>query len=48
MSISQERRDEAERQAFLEPLQAYLPEQLVYVDEADMDDTEAYAYGWCE
>jgi len=29
-------------------LQQYLPEQLVYVDEAGVDDTEDYAYGWCE
>jgi transposase len=29
-------------------LQSYLPEQLVYVDEAGVDDTEDYAYGWCE
>jgi transposase len=28
-------------------LQAYLAEQLVYVDEAGVDDTEDYAYGWC-
>ena len=29
-------------------MQAYLPEQIVYVDEAGVDDTEDYAYGWCE
>jgi transposase len=28
-------------------LQAYGAEQLVYVDEAGVDDTEDYAYGWC-
>ena len=32
----------------MKQLQAYLPEQLVYVDEAGVDDTEDYAYGWCE
>lgn len=28
-------------------MQAYTPEQLVYLDEAGVDDTEDYAYGWC-
>ena len=32
----------------MKQLQAYLPEQLIYVDEAGVDDTEDYAYGWCE
>jgi hypothetical protein len=47
-SYGYQERDEAQRQAFLEQLQTYLPEQLVYVDEAGVDDTEDYAYGWCE
>lgn len=28
-------------------MQAYSAEQLVYVDEAGVDNTEDYAYGWC-
>jgi transposase len=28
-------------------LRAYPPEQIVYVDEAGVDNTEDYAYGWC-
>ncbi len=47
-SYGYQERDDAQRQAFLEQLQGYLPGQLVYVDEAGMDDTEDYAYGWCE
>lgn len=39
--------DEAQRQAFLAQLQAYSAEQLVDVDEAGVDDTDDYAYGWC-
>ncbi|MBD2519507.1 transposase [Nostoc sp. FACHB-973] len=41
-------RDEAQRQAFLEQLQAYKKEEVVYVDEAGTDNTEDYAYGWCD
>ncbi len=40
-------RDEAQRQAFLEQLQAYSAAQVVYVDEAGADNTEDYPYGWC-
>jgi transposase len=29
-------------------LQAYTPEQIVYIDEAGVENTEDYAYGWCE
>ncbi|MEH2118429.1 hypothetical protein [Nostoc sp.] len=29
------------------PLQAYKKEEVVYVDEAGTDNTEDYAYGWC-
>ncbi len=36
-----------QRQAFLEQLQAYTLEQVVYVDEAGADNTEDYAHGWC-
>ena len=38
-------RDEAARAAFLEAFQAYAPADVVYVDEAGLEDTEAYAYG---
>lgn len=41
-------RDEAQRQAFCQQLASYAPEQLVYVDETGVDDTEDYGYGWCE
>lgn len=41
-------RDEAARAAFLEAFQGYAPADVVYVDEAGLDDTEAYAYGWCD
>ncbi|MEM9153220.1 MAG: IS630 family transposase [Cyanobacteria bacterium P01_F01_bin.3] len=40
-------RDEQQRQAFLKTLQNYTASQLVYVDEAGVDDTEDYPYGWC-
>jgi len=40
-------RDEVQQQAFLAHLQTYAPKQLVYIDEAGVDDTEDYAYGWC-
>lgn len=28
-------------------MQAYGSEQVVYIDEAGVEDTEDYAYGWC-
>lgn len=40
-------RHEVQRQTFLEQLRSYPPEQIVYVDEAGVDNTEDYAYGWC-
>jgi len=39
-------RDEDQRKAFVKQLQQYLPEEIVYIDEAGVDDTEDYAYGW--
>lgn len=39
-------RDEAKRQTFLEQLVNVAPAQLVYVDEAGMDNRDEYAYGW--
>lgn len=36
-----------QRQTFLEQLRSYAPEQIVYIDEAGVDNTEDYAYGWC-
>lgn len=41
-------RDDAARAAFLEAFQSYGVEQVVYVDEAGMDDTATYPYGWCD
>jgi hypothetical protein len=40
-------RDETKRLAFLAVLCEYAPADVVYVDEAGLDDTEDYAYGWC-
>lgn len=41
-------RDEAKRQAFVAQLASVAPAQLVYVDEAGMDNRDDYAYGWNE
>lgn len=41
-------RDEVKRQAFLEQLAKVDPAQVVYVDEAGMDNRDEYAYGWNE
>ncbi len=35
------------RQQFLQQLAGYAPQQLVYVDEAGVDDTHDYPYGYC-
>jgi len=40
-------RDKAKRKAFLEALAAYEPSEIVYVDEAGVDDTQDYPYGYC-
>ncbi len=40
-------RDEAKRQAFLRQIADYKPAQLVFVDEAGVDDTHDYPYGYC-
>ena len=39
-------RDEAERRTFLEQLEHIAPADRVYVDEAGVDDTHCYAWGW--
>jgi hypothetical protein len=41
-------RDELKRQEFQEQLQRKLPHQLVYVDEAGIDNREDYPYGYCK
>ena len=41
-------RDEQKRQAFAEQLITKLVEQIVYVDEAGIDNREDYPYGYCE
>ena len=40
-------RDEAKRQAFLQQIADYKPAQIVFVDEAGVDDTHDYPYGYC-
>ena len=40
-------RDEGKRQAFLKALAQFDPSQVVYLDEAGVDDTEDYPYGYC-
>jgi hypothetical protein len=39
-------RDEAKRQAFLEQLATIDPGNIVYADEAGMDNRDDYGYGW--
>jgi hypothetical protein len=39
-------RDEAKRQAFLEQITTIDPNNIVYADEAGMDNRDDYAYGW--
>lgn len=39
-------RDEARREAFLRQLNQIAPHNRVYVDEAGVDDTLCYPYGW--
>ncbi len=42
-------RDEAQRQSFLETIAAdYTDDDRVYVDEAGVNDTLDYEYGWCD
>ncbi len=40
--------DELKRQEFQERLKTKLPAQIVYVDEAGIDNREEYPYGYCE
>ncbi len=41
-------RDELKRQEFQERLKSKQPHQIVYVDEAGIDNREDYPYGYCE
>ena len=41
-------RDEQKRQTFLAQREQLEAHQLIYLDEAGIDDTEDYGYGWCE
>lgn len=41
-------RDEVERREFLEQLEAIPAADRVYLDEAGVDDTHCYAWGWSE
>ncbi|NJM67942.1 MAG: hypothetical protein HC851_20895 [Acaryochloris sp. RU_4_1] len=41
-------RDEAKRKEFIEQLSSQQPEQIVYVDEAGIDNRQEYEYGYCE
>lgn len=40
-------RDEEAREEFKRELETYSREQVVYVDEAGINDTESYDWGWC-
>lgn len=40
-------RDETKRRAFLQQIADYKPAELVFVDEAGVDDTHDYPYGYC-
>ena len=41
-------RNEEEREKFIKYIRQYAKQRIVYVDEAGVDDTEDYPYGWCE
>ena len=41
-------RDEIKREEFKERLKTKSPHQIVYVDEAGIDNREEYPYGYCE
>ncbi len=41
-------RDDVKRQAFLEQLATIDPDNIVYADEAGMDNRDDYGYGWNE
>ena len=47
-SYAYRERDEQKRQAFIAQRDQLEAHQLVYLDEAGIDDTEDYGYGWCE
>ncbi|MEM1292864.1 MAG: IS630 family transposase [Cyanobacteria bacterium P01_H01_bin.162] len=40
-------RDATQRQVFLQQLAVHRSSQIVYLDEAGVDDTEDYPYGYC-
>jgi hypothetical protein len=37
---------EMKRAEFKEEIGRYKPEEIVYIDEAGMDNREGYSYGW--
>ena len=41
-------RDEEKRRLFIQELQSYKPESIVYVDESGIDNRDDYGYGWNE
>lgn len=41
-------RDEQKRQTFVAQREQLEDHQLIYLDEAGIDDVEDYGYGWCE
>ncbi|MGF1458485.1 MAG: hypothetical protein ACFBSG_05600, partial [Leptolyngbyaceae cyanobacterium] len=41
-------RDANKRQAFLVEMERLEPHNCVYLDEAGIDNTEDYSYGWCK
>ncbi len=47
-SFAYAERDEVQREAFLRQLRPIEPHNRVYVDEAGVDDTVCYPYGWSQ
>lgn len=41
-------RNQQQRSELIKYISQYAQQRLVYVDEAGVDDTEDYPYGWCE
>ncbi len=47
-TYSYRERDEEKRRLFIQELQSYKPENIVYVDESGIDNRDDYGYGWNE
>lgn len=46
-TYSYRERDETKRKLYLKEVRELRASQLVYLDEAGIDDTDDYGYGWC-